>query len=48
MIKGLDAVVLIVKDFEKIGKKLKEKGFDAYRENYQNADGNLFHFNTED
>ena len=34
------------KDLEKFEKKLKEKGFHAYRDNFQDADGNLFHFNV--
>ena len=35
------------KSLEKIGKKLKEKGFHAYSHNYEDADGNLFHFNVD-
>ena len=35
------------KDREKIEKRLKENGHHAYKDNYEDADGNLFHFNTE-
>lgn len=30
-----------------IDAKLRESGFHAYKDNYQDADGNLFHFNVE-
>ena len=35
------------KDLEKIESKLKEAGFHAYKDNFKDADGNLFHFNVE-
>ncbi|HLD41921.1 MAG TPA: glyoxalase/bleomycin resistance/dioxygenase family protein, partial [archaeon] len=35
------------KDLPVIGKKLKEKGFHAYTDNFEDADGNLFHFNAD-
>lgn len=34
-------------DREAVDRRLREAGFHAYGENYQDADGNLFHFNTE-
>jgi len=33
------------KDLGDTEKKLKDKGFHAYGDNYKDADGNLFHFN---
>ena len=36
------------KDLDKIEKRLKEQGFHAYQDNYEDADGNLFHFNVGD
>ena len=35
------------KDEQAIQKKLKEQGFLAYGDNYQDADGNIFHFNLQ-
>ena len=32
---------------KRMEKRLKEAGFHAYRENFKDADGNLFHFNIE-
>lgn len=48
--KGLSHLEFRVKkkNLEKIQKKLKEKGFHAYSNNYEDADGNLFHFNVDD
>lgn len=31
-----------------LDRRLREAGFHAYGENYQDADGNLFHFNGEE
>ena len=36
------------KDLETLDTRLKENGFHAYTDNYQDADGNLFHFNVGD
>ena len=33
------------KDMDELSKRLK--GFHAYKDNYQDSDGNLFHFNVE-
>lgn len=30
-----------------LDRRLREAGFHAYRDNYRDADGNLFHFNPE-
>ncbi len=35
------------KNVKKMEKNLKEKGFHAYRDNFKDADGNLFHFNID-
>ena len=35
-------------DYVKIKEKLKKHGFQAYQDNYKDADGNLFHFNIDD
>ncbi len=32
---------------KKFDEKLKKAGFHAYRDNYRDADGNLFHFNLD-
>lgn len=32
---------------QEIEKRLREKGFHAYGDNYKDADGNLFHFNYD-
>ncbi len=34
-------------DLKKLEKKLKDKGFHAYKDNYEDSDGNLFHFNID-
>lgn len=34
-------------DYAAIRQRLTDLGYEAYRENFQDADGNLFHFNTE-
>ena len=36
------------KDQVALDTRLKENGFHAYRDNYHDADGNLFHFNIMD
>lgn len=32
---------------KRLDEKLKSSGFHAYRDNYKDADGNLFHFNID-
>ena len=34
-------------DLQELSEKLADQGFHAYRDNYQDADGNLFHFNPD-
>jgi len=47
--KGISHLEFKVKksDLQKIMKRLKDSGFHAYKETFQDADGNLFHFNVE-
>ena len=47
--KGISHLEFRVKksDLDKIQKRLKDAGFHAYRETFQDADGNLFHFNMD-
>jgi len=35
------------KDGRELDRRLRKSGFHAYRDNYRDADGNLFHFNVE-
>lgn len=35
------------KDLGKMEETLKKKGFHAYKDVYEDPDGNLFHFNTD-
>lgn len=35
------------KTAKQLDEKLKKAGFHAYRDNYKDADGNLFHFNLD-
>lgn len=35
------------KDEADLDRRLRDAGFHAYRDNYRDADGNLFHFNPE-
>lgn len=34
-------------DLKALDQRLKDAGFHAYKENFKDADGNLFHFNVE-
>ncbi|NIP99708.1 MAG: glyoxalase/bleomycin resistance/dioxygenase family protein [Nitrospinaceae bacterium] len=35
------------KDRERLEQRLRDQGFHAYTDNFEDADGNLFHFNSE-
>lgn len=47
--KGISHLEFLVsrEDEEELSRRLTEAGFHTYRGNFQDADGNLFHFVTE-